>query len=447
MVAAIREAAGRHGSSREGAHDPFPGVPDGVPVKVARRRSTPTTRRIEVDLRDNLDCQPCGLNLTEATARTAAMIGVFNRTRPQSCRRTPGSFRRLRIHLRENCVVGIPRHPTSCSVATTEPLGADRERSSQRALGELGEAFGLARDRTRRSPASMAVISGVDPRARRRAVREPAHPRRHGRRRRAPGGRLADDPGHRRSAGFLLPRQRRDRRDEITRSGSCTSSGSSPTARAPAGTAARPAPTSSSARSTAASSTSSTSATAPTTRRLASAAAFPAGRRCSAERNVHGELSEELGAYANIRLHPGETIVGHTCGGGGYGPPHERDPLSRCRRRPRRVDHLRACPRRVRRPDWRGRKGRQARDRRATRSNRSRSRRGAVASTAAACRNDQDRRDARVRTLVTPRSQVIEERPSPRTPVNRRPNQRTKATSVGTAPRLKPRKMAITKAP
>ena len=26
-----------------------------------------------------------------------------------------------------------------------------------------------------------------------------------------------------------------------------------------------------------------------------------------------------------MTLQPGETIVGHTCGGGGYGPPHERD--------------------------------------------------------------------------------------------------------------------------
>jgi N-methylhydantoinase B len=41
---------------------------------------------------------------------------------------------------------------------------------------------------------------------------------------------------------------------------------------------------------------------------------------------VEGTLSDELGAYAQIRLRAGETIVGHTCGGGGYGPPHERDP-------------------------------------------------------------------------------------------------------------------------
>ena len=38
------------------------------------RRSTvdPARRRIEVDLRDNPDCQPCGLNLTEARAHGGA---------------------------------------------------------------------------------------------------------------------------------------------------------------------------------------------------------------------------------------------------------------------------------------------------------------------------------------------------------------------------------------
>ena len=38
-----------------------------------------------------------------------------------------------------------------------------------------------------------------------------------------------------------------------------------------------------------------------------------------------GASTDELGSYAHVTLQPGETIVGHTCGGGGYGPPHERD--------------------------------------------------------------------------------------------------------------------------
>jgi len=143
------------------AHDPFPGVPDGIPVTVAVAID-PEAATIEVDLRDNPDCQPCGLNLTEATARTAALVGVFNaigREVPPNA----GSFRRVRVHLRENCCVGIPRHPISCSVATTNL--ADRVANAvQRAIAELADGHGLA-ECGAVIPPSVAVISGRDPRA------------------------------------------------------------------------------------------------------------------------------------------------------------------------------------------------------------------------------------------------------------------------------------------
>jgi N-methylhydantoinase B len=159
MAAALaRLPAGR--LVAEGAHDPFPGVPDGIPVR-AEVTIDPEAAVVEIDLRDNPDCQPCGLNLTEATARTAAMIGVFNsidHTVPPNA----GSFRRLRIHLRENCCVGIPRHPASCSVATTNL--ADRVTSAiQRGIAELAEGAGMA-ECGPPIPASVAVLSGVDPR-------------------------------------------------------------------------------------------------------------------------------------------------------------------------------------------------------------------------------------------------------------------------------------------
>ena len=32
-----------------------------------------------------------------------------------------------------------------------------------------------------------------------------------------------------------------------------------------------------------------------------------------------GAITDELGSYAHLTLQPGEAIVGHTCGGGGYG--------------------------------------------------------------------------------------------------------------------------------
>ena len=103
---------------RTSRHDPLPGTPaDGVAVKVAVHVDT-AAAMIEVDLRDNPDCLPCGLNLSEACARTAAMVGVFNSI-DHTVPKNAGCFRRIEVLLREGCIVGIPRHPTSCSVATT----------------------------------------------------------------------------------------------------------------------------------------------------------------------------------------------------------------------------------------------------------------------------------------------------------------------------------------
>ena len=142
-------------------HDPFPGTPpEGIRVSATVTVDS-AAPRIEVDLRDNPDCMPCGLNLSESCARTAAMIGIFNSlgaTAPTNA----GSFRPVRIHLRENCVVGIPRHPTSCSVATTNV--ADRVTNAvQTAIAELADGFGMAESGAIQTPAA-PVVSGVDPR-------------------------------------------------------------------------------------------------------------------------------------------------------------------------------------------------------------------------------------------------------------------------------------------
>ena len=124
------------------AHDPFPGVPDGIPVKVEvddRRRGGHDC----VDLRDNPDCQPCGLNLTESTSISAAMVGIYNGILDHHVPANAGSFRRINVMVRENCAVGIPRHPFSCSVATTNL--ADRVSNPvQRAIAEIAPGYGQA---------------------------------------------------------------------------------------------------------------------------------------------------------------------------------------------------------------------------------------------------------------------------------------------------------------
>ena len=141
-------------------HDPVPGTPeDGIPITV-KVDVDAEQGRISVDLTDNMDALPCGLNLSEACARTAAMIGVFNSIDP-SVPKNAGAFRRLDVKLRENAVCGIPRHPTSCSVATTNV--ADRVANAvQAAIAELDDGIGLA-EAGAILPASVGVVSGYDP--------------------------------------------------------------------------------------------------------------------------------------------------------------------------------------------------------------------------------------------------------------------------------------------
>jgi N-methylhydantoinase A len=318
MIAAIQKMpAGT--VVREGRHDPIPGMPDGVPVK-AIVKVDPRQALIDVDLRDNLDCQPCGLNLTEATARTAAMMGVFTglgTVVPPNA----GSFRRLRIHVRENCIVGIPRHPHSCSAATTD-LSELTASLVALALGDLGEGFGLAQI-GRAQPASMAVISGVD-------AREGGGPFVNQLILAVTGGAGAPRAdgwltilgiG---AAGFLFrdsveidemkyPLVVHEQRILPDTEGAGRFRGS-PGAYVEFG------PIDGCDLDVVYLSDGTYNPS------VGVRGGLPGGKAMQRRRSVSGELSDELGAYATIRLLPGETIVGHTCGGGGYGPPHEREP-------------------------------------------------------------------------------------------------------------------------
>jgi len=159
MVEAIRKLSpGR--AVRTSRHDPVPGTPpDGIEIKVAVTVD-PQAATIEVDLRDNPDNLPCGLNLSEACARTAAMVGVYNSVE-HSVPKNAGSHRRIKVLLRDGCIVGIPRHPVSCSVATTNL--ADRVANPvQCAIAEISEGAGLAECGAIIPPCS-AVVSGVHP--------------------------------------------------------------------------------------------------------------------------------------------------------------------------------------------------------------------------------------------------------------------------------------------
>ena len=145
----------------ESTHDAFPGTSkEGVKVRVSIEVD-PGSARITADLRDNVDCLPNGLNMSEATARSAALIGVFNCVGalvPVNA----GSARRVNVLLREGCAVGIPTSTTSCSVATTNL--ADRVVNAVHlAMSEQPGEFGLAEAGAIEGPAG-AVVSGIDPR-------------------------------------------------------------------------------------------------------------------------------------------------------------------------------------------------------------------------------------------------------------------------------------------
>lgn len=144
--------------SASNVFDPLPGVaPEGIPVRVDVQIDA-DAGTVDIDLRGNPDCLDAGINLSEATAINSAVTGVFNILGPD-IPHTDGVFRRINVHLRENCITGVPIHPTSCSVATTGV--ADRVvNATQRALSEVGP-IGLAEGGNSQG-AGFAVISGSD---------------------------------------------------------------------------------------------------------------------------------------------------------------------------------------------------------------------------------------------------------------------------------------------
>ncbi|WP_269146175.1 hydantoinase B/oxoprolinase family protein [Streptomyces endocoffeicus] len=143
------------------SHDPFPGTgPDGVPIQ-ATISVKPADGRVTIDLRDNPDNLPNGLNLTRATATGAALAGILSGL-PESLPSNAGTFRRFEVLLREGCAVGVPKHPYSCSSGTTNL--ADRVVNIvQSAFSQIGDGYGTAEGATGQAPAK-SVVSGIDER-------------------------------------------------------------------------------------------------------------------------------------------------------------------------------------------------------------------------------------------------------------------------------------------
>lgn len=150
-------AAVLHGESR---HDPVQSMDEGIPLNV-RVEIQPDEGKIHIHLEDNIDCIPAGYNLSEATALASGVTGVFNQFK-MKIPYNEGTFRQVQVHLRKGSIAGIPEHPSSASVATTNV--ADRIiNMTQAAFADLGDGYGLAEGAIGQGP-GMAVISGRDER-------------------------------------------------------------------------------------------------------------------------------------------------------------------------------------------------------------------------------------------------------------------------------------------
>jgi N-methylhydantoinase B len=141
------------------AHDPMPGLPDGAPVNV-EVGIDPDAGRIEVDLRDNIDCVDLGINLSRCTAMGGALIGVFN-CLDADLPHNAGSFRRVDVQIRDGSAVGGLVFPHSASMATTNVLNR-LINPVQAAFAQLGDGHGLA-EGAGAVGVGYAVFSGTDP--------------------------------------------------------------------------------------------------------------------------------------------------------------------------------------------------------------------------------------------------------------------------------------------
>jgi N-methylhydantoinase B len=142
----------------QAVHDPVGDIlPDGITVQ-ATYTIDAAAGSISVDQTDNPDCLDAGMNLTEATATMGTVQGILNCLTDVPL--NSGTLRCVTVELRENCCVGIPRHPHSASCATAPTVDL-LVNMAQFAFAQLGA--GMAEGNWSNS-AGAGVVSGTDPR-------------------------------------------------------------------------------------------------------------------------------------------------------------------------------------------------------------------------------------------------------------------------------------------
>lgn len=146
--------------SYETRHDPVPGVADeGIPVRVTINVD-PDKGEILVDIRDNIDNVPGGLNLSENTATGSCRIGVFNNL-DESIPHNEGAKSQIKVLMREGAAVGKPKYPVGTSVATTN-VNDRLMIAGNCVFSRMGAPYGQAESGSH-LPAGVGVISGHDP--------------------------------------------------------------------------------------------------------------------------------------------------------------------------------------------------------------------------------------------------------------------------------------------
>lgn len=134
-----------------------PPVAEGIPLRV-KIDINPDEARITVDLRDNIENQPFGFNMTYATTLAAVYTGIFNNL--GEVPHNEGALRRIEVKLDEGKIVGKPRFPVGTSIASTNLCDRLVDLITS-AFAKLGPPWGKAESNTGMGIGT-GVISGYD---------------------------------------------------------------------------------------------------------------------------------------------------------------------------------------------------------------------------------------------------------------------------------------------
>jgi N-methylhydantoinase B len=247
------------------------------------------------------------------------MIGVFS-SLGEAVPPNAGSYRRVQVHVRENCVVGVPRHPVSCSAATTN-LSEMVAKAVTLALADLGEGFGMGEIGFAQPP-NMGVISGVDPRPNGGPYVNQLMLAMTG-----GAGAPTQDAwltllGIGAAGVLLLDSVEIDEMKypiEIRTVRIIPDSEGAGRFRGAPGALVEYGPVGCSMEVVYLSD-------GTFTKPRGARGGFEGDSAHQFKRHRNGTLTDELGCYARVALEDGEAIVSYASGGGGYGPPRERDP-------------------------------------------------------------------------------------------------------------------------